>query len=73
MKVVDNPMSLWDDTSTETIRTRNDDLKDTVDVAIIGAGYTGLSAAIHCTEKGMSCHVLRLSMSDMADLAEILV
>ena len=58
MTAVDNPMSLWDDTSTETVRTRNDGLKDTVDVAIIGAGYTGLSAAIHCTEKGMSCHVI---------------
>ena len=48
-------MSLWDDTSTETVRTRNDGLKDTVDVVIVGAGFTGLSAAIHCTEKGMSC------------------
>ena len=51
-------MSLWDDTSTETVRTRNDGLKDTVDVVIVGAGFTGLSAAIHCTEKGMSCHVI---------------
>ena len=51
-------MSLWDDTSTETVRTHNDGLKDTVDVVIVGAGFTGLSAAIHCTKKGMSCHVI---------------
>ena len=58
MNTISKPMSLWDDTSTETIRTRNDDLNDTIDVAIVGAGFTGLSAAIHCTEKGMSCHVI---------------
>ena len=58
MNTISKPMSLWDDTSTETIRIRNDDLNDTIDVAIVGAGFTGLSAAIHCTEKGMSCHVI---------------
>ena len=58
MNTISKPMSLWDDTSTETIRTRNDDLNDTIDVAIVGAGFTGLSAAIHSLEKGMSCHVI---------------
>jgi glycine/D-amino acid oxidase-like deaminating enzyme len=58
MNAIDKPMSLWDDTSTETVRTRNDGVKDTVDVVIVGAGFTGLSAAIHCTENGMSCHVI---------------
>ena len=58
MSETDKPMSLWDDTSTETIRVRKDDLNNRVDVAIVGAGYTGLSAAIHSTEKGMSCHVI---------------
>ena len=58
MSVTDKPMSLWDDTSTETIKVRKDSLNDRVDVAIVGAGYTGLSAAIHCTERGMSCHVI---------------
>ena len=53
MNTISKPMSLWDDTSTETIRIRNDDLNDAIDVAIVGAGFTGLSAAIHCTEKGM--------------------
>ena len=58
MSVTDKPMSIWDDTSTETIRVRKDGLNEKVDVAIVGAGYTGLSAAIHSTEKGMSCHVI---------------
>ena len=58
MNAIDKPMSLWDDTSTETVRTRNDSVKDTVDVVIVGAGFTGLSAAIHCAENGMSCHVI---------------
>lgn len=58
MNAIEKPMSLWDDTSTETVRTRNDGVKDTVDVVIVGAGFTGLSAAIHCTENGMSCHVI---------------
>ncbi|MDC0976404.1 FAD-binding oxidoreductase [bacterium] len=58
MNAIHKPMSLWDDTSTETVRTRNDGVKDTVDVVIVGAGFTGLSAAIHCTENGMSCHVI---------------
>ncbi len=30
----------------------------TTDVAIIGGGYTGLSTALHCAEKGIDCHVL---------------
>ena len=58
MNKTNKPMSIWDDTSTETIKTRNDGLHGIVDVAIVGAGFTGLSAAIHCTEKGMSCHVI---------------
>nr|WP_306265470.1 FAD-binding oxidoreductase [Pararhizobium sp. IMCC3301] len=30
----------------------------TVDVAIIGGGFTGLSTALHCAEKGLSAHVI---------------
>jgi glycine/D-amino acid oxidase-like deaminating enzyme len=30
----------------------------TVDVAIIGGGYTGLSCALHCARAGISAHVL---------------
>ena len=51
-------ISLWDETSIETTRVHNDGVKDAVDVAIVGAGFTGLSAAIHCAEKGISCHVI---------------
>lgn len=29
-----------------------------VDVAIVGGGYTGLSTALHCAEKGLSSHVI---------------
>ena len=58
MNTTNKPISIWDDTSTETIRTRNDGLNGTVDVAIVGAGFTGLSAAVHCIEKSMSCHVI---------------
>ena len=57
MSATDKPMSLWDGTSTEIMTVRKDGLDARVDVAIVGAGYTGLSAAVHCTEKGISCHV----------------
>ena len=58
MIITDKPMSLWDDTSSEIIRTRNDDLNGPIDVAIVGAGFTGLSAAIHLAERAISCHVI---------------
>ncbi|MEO0831010.1 MAG: FAD-binding oxidoreductase, partial [Pseudomonadota bacterium] len=29
-----------------------------VDVAIVGGGFTGLSTALHCAQKGLSAHVL---------------
>lgn len=29
-----------------------------VDVAIVGAGFTGLSTALHCAQKGLSAHVI---------------
>ena len=58
MNVIDKPTSLWDNTSAETVRMHNDKINGAVDVAIIGAGFTGLSAAIHCAEKGLSCHVI---------------
>ena len=58
MKAIVKPMSLWDETAAETVRTHNDKINGAVDVAIIGAGFTGLSSAIHCAEKGLSCHVI---------------
>ncbi|MEM1431849.1 MAG: FAD-binding oxidoreductase [Pseudomonadota bacterium] len=30
----------------------------TVDVAIVGGGYTGLSTALHCAQAGLSAHVI---------------
>ena len=32
----------------------------TADVAIVGGGYTGLSAALHCAQKGLSVVLLSL-------------
>ena len=55
---MDKLVSLWDETSKETARTHYDSVNGTVEVAIVGAGFTGLSAAIHCAEEGMLCHVI---------------
>ena len=43
MSAMKKTISLWDETSTETTRVHNDGVKDAVDVAIVGAGFTGLS------------------------------
>ncbi len=50
-------ISLWDSSAVEA------DYKapfsdTTVDVAIVGGGFTGLSTALHCAEKGLSAHVI---------------
>ena len=58
MNGMDELVSLWDETSNETARTHHDSVNGTVEVAIVGAGFTGLSAAIHCAEEGMLCHVI---------------
>ncbi|MBV2359223.1 FAD-binding oxidoreductase [Thalassococcus sp. CAU 1522] len=51
-------ISLWDTSAAEEDYT-NDTLGDgPVDVAIVGGGYTGLSTALHCAEKGLSALVL---------------
>ncbi len=51
-------ISLWDASAIEEDYT-NTELGDvTVDVAIVGGGFTGLSTALHCAEKGLSAHVL---------------
>ncbi|MGX9356748.1 FAD-dependent oxidoreductase [Roseobacteraceae bacterium S113] len=51
-------ISLWDASAAEQDY-RNDTLGDvSVDVAIVGGGFTGLSTALHCAEKGLSAHVL---------------
>lgn len=54
----DTPISLWDATAEER------DVNGTfvpdrhIDVAIVGGGFTGLSTALHCAEKGLSAQVL---------------
>ena len=51
-------LSLWDETSEEP-DTGSPMVADVVtDVAIVGGGFTGLSAALHAAEKGLDCCVL---------------
>ncbi len=52
------PMSLWDATSEETEGEGVPISDALVDVAIVGGGFTGLSTALHCAQKGLSAHVL---------------
>ncbi len=51
-------ISLWDRSSQEDDLQRDFSADGTVDVAIVGGGYTGLSTALHCSRKGLSAHVL---------------
>ena len=51
-------ISLWDASAAEPDYTAPLDADITVDVAIVGGGFTGLSTALHCAEKGLSAHVL---------------
>ncbi len=54
----DDPISLWDASAEEP------DVPDGVtgdvetDVAIVGGGFTGLSTALFCSEKGFGAHVI---------------
>lgn len=52
------PMSLWDATSLEPEGAGGEIPDALVDVAIVGGGFTGLSTALHCAQKGLSAHVL---------------
>ncbi|MEM6588204.1 MAG: FAD-binding oxidoreductase [Pseudomonadota bacterium] len=52
------PISLWDVTSEETEAEGVAIPEGLVDVAIVGGGFTGLSTALHCAQKGLSAHVL---------------
>lgn len=52
-------ISLWDASAQEPdLRTPLGDLGTVVDVAVIGGGFTGLSTALHCAEKGLSVQVI---------------
>ncbi len=52
------PVSLWDVTSEESEIEPAVIPDQIVDVAIVGGGFTGLSTALHCAEKGLTAHVL---------------
>ena len=52
------PISLWDSSSEERDIKREFSAAAPVDVAIVGGGFTGLSTALHCAQKGLSAHVL---------------
>ena len=56
-----DPISIWNTTAVETEPSQNSAVEGQVDVAIVGGGFTGLSTALHCVEKGLSCHVLEAS------------
>ncbi len=51
-------ISLWDVSAAEQDYREPLAGDITVDVAIVGGGFTGLSTALHCAEKGLSAHVL---------------
>ena len=51
-------ISLWDVSAKEADFSEPMVADSVVDVAIVGGGYTGLSTALHCAEKGLSAHVL---------------
>lgn len=53
-----SPISLWDSTAEERDHHGTFVPDETVDVAIVGGGYTGLSTALHCAEKGLTARVL---------------
>ncbi len=52
------PISLWDTTAEETDPGQEFQPDGTYDVAVVGGGFTGLSTALHASEKGLSVHVL---------------
>lgn len=51
-------ISLWDASAEERDHSAPLQHNDAVDVAIIGGGFTGLSTALHCAQKGLSAQVL---------------
>ncbi|GAB5468410.1 MAG: FAD-binding oxidoreductase [Rhodospirillales bacterium] len=60
MRVVSNEsaISLWDRSAEEQVFSAPLDGDRSVDLAIVGGGYTGLSTALHAAERGLDCLVL---------------
>ena len=54
----DSTVSLWDSSALEEDYENPVVGDKNVDVAIVGGGFTGLSTALHCGERGLSAHVL---------------
>ncbi len=52
------PVSLWDVSAEEAEISQPFNGSSTVDVAVVGGGFTGLSTALHCAEKGLSVQLL---------------
>ena len=52
------PISLWVTTAEEDEVLSAPLSGDRIDVAIVGGGYTGLSTALHCAERGLSAQVI---------------
>ena len=52
------PLSLWDVTSEERDAGAPLDGDAVADLAVVGAGYTGLATALFAAERGLSVHVL---------------
>jgi glycine/D-amino acid oxidase-like deaminating enzyme len=52
------PISLWDSSAQEPEQTDSLEPSGHVDVLIVGGGFTGLSTALHCAEKGLHAQVI---------------
>lgn len=52
------PISLWDKSAQESDYSAEMDGDQTADIAIVGGGFTGLSTALHASERGQDCIVL---------------
>ena len=52
------PISLWDASAVESDYASEFPGDCSVDLAIVGGGYTGLSTALHGAKLGLGCHVL---------------
>ncbi|MCL6284954.1 FAD-binding oxidoreductase [Ruegeria sp. 2012CJ41-6] len=55
---VDSPISIWEASAQEPETDQLFAGDAAVDVAIVGAGYTGLSTALHAAEAGLSAQVI---------------